>query len=164
MLLLPKQETEDSELQANQCLVMCSQNHQGTQSSIQQLMSMSQFIMPLIRTVHNLLVSFCQSLAPELVSTARQGKKDEFRALLLRWGYMNLTLHQVVGTATVSNFLRKKREQASWQLLRTTGSRKRANWSRQAKGLGGAWRETVGMGRRTVSEVGGNCIPELWLM
>lgn len=56
-------------------------------------MSMSQFITPLIRTVHNFLISVHQSLAPEIVTTARQEKKDEFRALLLRWGYMNLTPH-----------------------------------------------------------------------
>jgi len=67
-----------------------------------------------------------------------------------------------VGTAKVSNFLRKKRELASWQLLSTTGSRKRANWSRLVHGLGGAWMESVGMGRWKASEVDGNGIPELW--
>jgi len=61
--------------------------------SIQQLMSMSQFIMHLIRTVHKFLIPFCQSLAPGTVTTVRQEKKDEFGALLLRWGYTNLTLH-----------------------------------------------------------------------
>lgn len=99
-----------------------------------------------------------------MVSTARQQKNDEFRALLLKMGLHGPDSTLGSGTAKVSNFLRKTEEQASWQLLRTTESRKRANWRRQAEGLGGAWRETVGMGRGKAAEIGGNCIPELGLM
>lgn len=61
--------------------------------SIWQLTFISQLIIPLLRTIPNFLISFYWSLAPEMVSTVRLEQKDEFRALLLRWGYVNLTPH-----------------------------------------------------------------------